>query len=172
MRRRRCGRRSTGRHNGGMPNRRSAIAMTQAETREFLNGVMTADLTTLGADGWPHSVAMWFAPDDEVLRMWTYRKSQKVLNLKRDPRFAVLIESGQSYNELKGILVRGRARILEDFDEVKEIGKTLHGRYVLGEADYTIDPHSMSEIERQAHKRVGLELPLERLATWDHSKLG
>ena len=161
-----------GRHNRRMPNRRRAIAMTQGEISDFLTGVMTADLTTLGADGWPHSVAMWFAPGDEVLRMWTYRKSQKVLNLKRDSRFAVLIESGQSYNELKGILVRGRARVLDDFDDVKEIGKALHGRYVLGESDFTIDAVSMKEIERQAHKRVGLELPLERLASWDHSKLG
>ena len=146
--------------------------MTSSEISDFIRDAMTADLTTLEADGWPHSVAMWFVPGDEVLRMWTYRKSQKVLNLRRDPRFALLVESGQSYNELRGILVRGRARILESFDDVKAIGEALHGRYVLGESDFTIDEVSMREIERQAHKRVGLELPLDRIASWDHSKLG
>ena len=146
--------------------------MTEDETADFLQAAMTADLTTLGPDGWPHSVAMWFAPDDGFLRMWTYRKSQKIVNLRRDPRFSVLIEDGTRYDELRGILVRGTARILDDFEDVKAIGAALHHRYVTGDSEYTIDALSMQEIERQAHKRVGLELPFDRVASWDHRKLG
>lgn len=146
--------------------------MGPPEVDDFLRLAMTGNLTTLGADGWPHSVAMWFVPHKGELRMWTYRKSQKVLNLRRDPRFALLAESGAGYLELRGVLIRGRAQIVEDFEGVKAIGEALHGRYVVGDTDYTIDSTSLKEIERQAHKRVGLVLPLDRVASWDHSKLG
>ena len=146
--------------------------MTPDEIEAFLNESLTAILTTLGRDGWPHSTAMWFVPDENSVRMWTYAKSQKSVNLIRDSRFTMLAETGTAYTELRGVMVRGRVRILDDIEDVRKIGIDLHRRYVLsGSEDAAIDEGSMQVIEQQAHKRIGLVLPFDRIASWDHGKL-
>lgn len=160
-------------HNGPMPSRRDAIAMTPDEIGDFLRQTETGVLTTLGRDGWPHSVAMWFVVADDSLRMWTYRKSQKVKNIQRDPRVAFLIESGSSYGELRGVLVRARAELLEGFDDTRAIGVALNDRYVVASNPSAAgDPAILAEIDRQAHKRVGIVVRFDRVASWDHRKLG
>lgn len=131
-------------------------------------------LSSIGKDGYPHSVAMWFAPDVSAgtgeLRMWAYRRSQKVLNLERDDRCAFMVEEGMAYNELRGILVRGRARVVDAPDEVFEIGKRLYELYTLPATGVSAEAAD-AELRRQAGKRKGIVLPFERVASWDHSKL-
>lgn len=146
--------------------------MTPEEVAGFFDESRTAILTTLDAKGWPHSTAMWYLPGEGSVRMWTYAKSQKAVNLRRDPRFTCLVETGTAYDQLRGVMVRGRARLLDDFDEVLAVGQGLHLRYAFGENDgYEIDAGSLEVIEAQAHKRVGLVLPFEDVASWDHRKL-
>ena len=148
--------------------------MPPEEMREFLRTPRTAVLSSIGKDGFPHSVAMWFAPrmdsDTGELHMWAYRRSQKVLNLERDDRCAFMVEEGMAYNELRGILVRGRARIVEAPEEVFEIGKRLYELYTLPATGVSTEV-AEAELRRQAGKRKGIVLPFERVASWDHSKL-
>ena len=149
--------------------------MDHGEMSDFLESTKTAVLTTLDGRGWPHSVAMWFLPPGGAttgLRMWTYRKSQKVRNLERDSRAAFLAETGEAYNELRGVLVRARIEMIDDFESVRAIGKGLHERYVGPLRGAPEESVFLDEIDRQAKKRVGLILPLDRVASWDHSKLG
>lgn len=158
-----------------MSSQRDEIVMSRAEVRAFLNDSLTAVLTTMDVRGWPHSVAMWFLPrvvdgSDEI-HMWTYAKSQKARNLSRDPRCAVLIEEGHRYAELRGVLVRAEARLLSDYDDVYRIGADLYDRYVFPHTGVPIDQGPADGIEKQAHKRVGVVVPLERVASWDHRKL-
>ena len=151
---------------------RRDVAMTADEIRTFLAPPRTGVLSSLGKDGFPHSVAMWFVPDIEggEVRMWAYRKSQKVVNLQRDPRCALMVEEGMGYSELKGILVRGRARVIDDPDEIFEIGRRLYEIYTLPATGIPSEA-AEEELRRQAGKRNGIVLPLERVASWDHSKL-
>jgi nitroimidazol reductase NimA-like FMN-containing flavoprotein (pyridoxamine 5'-phosphate oxidase superfamily) len=150
--------------------------MSPAEIAQLFTDSMTGVLTTLDRNGWPHSVGMWFVTSgmDDVreIRMWTYRKSQKVKNVMRDARCSFLVETGESYSELRGVLVRGRIRVLQEVDEVREIGKALHERYVAPFVGSTNDEVVQAEIDRQAAKRVGLVLPPARVASWDHRRLG
>jgi PPOX class probable F420-dependent enzyme len=147
------------------------IAMSPAEVEAFLAAPHTAVLSTTGRGGFPHLVGMWFHPASDELQMWTYGKSQKVHNLRRDPRCALLIEAGDSYTELRGVLVRAEARIIEDHQRVVEIGTALYQRYSLPATGEAAHRSPEAEIERQAAKRVGLALRKERLVSWDHSKL-
>ena len=150
--------------------------MDDEEIGAFLQTSQTAVLSTLDRNGWPHAAAMWFVvvdgSDGGEIRMWTYRKSQKAMNLQRDPRSAFLAESGDGYADLRGVLVRGRVQILDEFHDVRAIGEALHERYVVRGGGASNDPIALAEIERQASKRVGLVLPLGRVASWDHRKLG
>lgn len=98
-----------------MTNARSRIELDEQERRELLEGAATLQVASLGADGRPHLVPMWFAEDDEgLLAFTTYGKSQKVVNLERDPRITVLAETGTAYNEVRGLSIDGTAEVVHD----------------------------------------------------------
>lgn len=145
--------------------------MTPAEIDAFLERPLTGVLSTLDRDGAPHSAGMWFVAADGALRMWTYAKSQKAVNLRRDARAAFLVEAGESYSELRGVLVRGDAQLVTETDEIADIGRALYTRYTLPSSGLPLAGPVLDEVERQATKRVGIVLALERVASWDHSKL-
>ena len=146
--------------------------MTESEIAAFLGAPLTGVLSTLARDGGPHAAGMWFAVAGDSVGMWTYAKSQKAINLRRDRRCSLLIEDGVAYNELRGVLVRGEATLIEDLDEVVAIGKALYDRYTKPSTGISVEDGPIVEIERQGRKRVGISLPLDRLASWDHRKLG
>jgi PPOX class probable F420-dependent enzyme len=98
-----------------MPSRRDLIRMSEQEVRDFLRSRKTITINSNGPGGYPHPMPMWFAVDDDgTFRMTTFRKSQKVLNLRRDPKLTVMLESGKAYAELKGLVIEGEAEIVED----------------------------------------------------------
>ena len=145
--------------------------MTPAEVADFLRAPRTGVLSTIAKDGGPHSAGMWFAPRDGALEMWTYAKSQKAVNLRRDARAAFLVEAGENYGDLRGVLARGRIELVTDFDAIVAIGRALYRRYTEPRTGVAVEDGPLVEIERQAHKRIGLVLPLVDVASWDHSKL-
>ena len=150
-------------------NRRKQIELTPGEQKEYLEKEHTIILTSLDRHGYPHPVAMWYvvAPDGDIL-MTTFAKSQKTLNLQRDPRCALLIETGRTYPELKGLLIRGRASIDPDTEHVLDVLETVHGKY-----NTPAPSQGLRDVLRhQASKRVVVRIKPERISSWDHKKLG
>lgn len=145
--------------------------MTRDEVNQFLEVSRVAVLTTLGPGGWPHAAGMWYVCVDDTLRMWTYAKSQKAVNLARDARCAAVVEAGEQYEELRGVLIKARATLTSRYDEVIAIGHALYERYTKPRTGISFDAGPALEIERQARKRVGILLPLQSLSSWDHGKL-
>ena len=143
--------------------------MSVEELRTFVESQRILNVATIGPTGHPHVVAMWFAYVDGELSFWTFSKSQKILNLRRDPKMTGLIESGESYNELKGVELVGRGEIIDSYDTVLEIGKAVavkhNGEQALSEA-------ALPFIEAQAHKRLGVRFDIDHVVSWDHTKLG
>ena len=146
--------------------------MTPDEIQGFLGEPRNAVLSTLERDGSPHAAAMWFVVEGGDILMWTYAKSQKAVNLGRDPRCALHVEDGLAYNELRGVLIQGRARLIDNFEGIVAIGKALYDRYTLPTTGLPVGEGPIVEIERQATKRVGIRLPMTKVASWDHRKLG
>ena len=97
-----------------MPSRRNMIEMTHEETKEFVETGWTLQVASIGSNGWPHLVAMWYGIIDEKIHFTTYAKAQKVLNLKRDPRITVMLESGTEYSKIKGLVIEGNADVVEN----------------------------------------------------------
>lgn len=146
--------------------------MTSDEITSFLDVPVTGVLSTLGRTGFPHCAGMWFVPVGDELHMWTYAKSQKAVNLRRDPRCGFLVERGVGYTELRGVLIRAKVEMVDDRDAIIQIGTALAERYSVPATGEAAKRPPEAEIERQAGKRVGLVLPMARLTSWDHSKLG
>jgi len=148
--------------------RRHRIALTPDEQRQWLAEAHTIMLSTLDRRGYPHTVAMWYIVDpDGAVVMTTYGKSQKAVNLRRDPRCALLLESGREYPELKGLLIRGRAVIESDVERVLEVLGRVHEKYNRGQAAEVRDA-----LLGQARKRVVIRIRPERVSSWDHRRLG
>jgi PPOX class probable F420-dependent enzyme len=143
--------------------------MTDAEVAAFLDEQRVLNVATNGPSGHPHVVAMWFAMLDGRPSFWTFGKSQKVVNLRRDPRITALVESGESYGELRGVELVGTARIVEDPDETFAIGRAVAAKYQGAEAAASLD--ALAFLAAQARKRVGVVIDVERTVSWDHTKL-
>ncbi len=159
------------------PDTRKAIRMTQAEAREWLEKGDNCSLATIDRDGYPHLVAMAYAVDNGDIVMTSFGKAQKVLNLRRNPHAAVMVESGKAYHMLKGVMVRGRAEIIEDTDKVLEVLSLVSRRMMRAsgsrpqqKGEETNDPITQ-QARGLAAKRVVIRIHPEKWASWDHSKL-
>lgn len=140
--------------------------MTDEEVWRFLDEPHTLQVATINPDGAPHLVAMFYTVSDGRIAFWTYGRSQKVRNLERDPRATVLVESGRSYDELKGVQISGPATISDDADLLREVGESVYRRYY-GEVDDTV----RLGIDHAARKRVVVLVEPRRIVSWDHAKL-
>lgn len=151
-----------------MPNVRDLIRMTPDEVDQFLQGRHTMSVATMRPDGRIHVVAMWYGFVDGKPAFETYPKSQKILNLRRDPRMTCLIDDGDRYENLRGVELEGVGTILEDKDAVREVAETMVARYHQELAGQAIGAF----IENMVQKRVAVRVDAERVASWDHTKLG
>jgi PPOX class probable F420-dependent enzyme len=156
---------------------RKIIRMTPAEASQWLEQGPSCALATIGGDGFPHVVAMGYAVDRGDIVMTSFAKAQKVLNLRRNPRAAVMVESGTAYHTLKGVMVRGTAEVIEDTDAVLEALR-LVARRTAGRNGADTQPSSpmpddpiVQQARSMAAKRVVIRIHPQKWASWDHSKL-
>jgi hypothetical protein len=144
--------------------------MSETEVRSYLDAQQILNVATIGPSGHPHIVAMWYAFVDNELCFWTFAKSQKILNLRRNSKMSGLVESGGgSYNELRGVELVGDGRIVDDYDRVLAIGKAVGQRY---NGDAALSDAALPFIEAQARKRLGVAFEVTSVVSWDHTKLG
>ena len=148
-------------------NRRDLIRMNDEEIRAFLEEQRILQVATIGKDGWPHLIAMWYVLINDQVVFWTYAKSQKAVNLRRDPRITCLVESGVRYDELRGVQIKGRAIINDDRETVQRIGEAIWERYT-----GPLNENTRQMVTAQAAKRVVIFVKPVEVVSWDHRKLG
>lgn len=154
-----------------MPSRRKLIELTDAEIRAYFAAEKTLVIVSNGRGGYPHAMPMWFAQDESgCLLTTTFAKSQKVANWRRDPRATLLVESGEDYAELKGVMVYARCEIVEGVEAVKDalVAINAKGRSL----DAAARAGLRESLGGTAAKRVVLKFTPERYISWDHAKLG
>jgi PPOX class probable F420-dependent enzyme len=140
--------------------------MTPDEVTAMLAASRKMLLATINRDGTPHLVAMYYGLLDGRIAFWTYRTSQKALNLARDPRLTCLVESGDEYFDLRGVQVNGVVRTVTEPDELTVIGRLVAGRMP------GIPPDALDEyVAHGVRKRWGYVVEPSVVTSWDHSKL-
>ena len=147
--------------------RRGAITLTDDEIGDYLRKSKTMILVSNGKDGFPHPMPMWFAVDDDnTVYMTTFRKSQKIANLKRDAKVALLVESGEAYQELKSVLIYTEVELLDDVDATRDILVKI-----ATQRGDVVDGPAQEGMLRTAPKRIGMKFTPRKIISWDHSKL-
>ena len=148
-------------------NRRDLIRMNDEEIRAFLEEQRIVQVASIDHDGWPHLVAMWYRLINDEVVFWTYAKSQKAVNLRRDARLTCLVEAGEQYDELRGVQIKGQAIISDDREIVQRIGEAIWERYT-----GSLNDNTRQMVAAQAAKRVVVFVKPVEIVSWDHRKLG
>jgi len=154
---------------------RKDITMTDAEIATFLSeDARVLQVATIGKDGAPHQAPMWFTMDDGKVVFRSFTKSQKIVNLMRDPRLSVLVEAGETYARLRGVMIQGTANLITDPEYVLKIYGALAARYAtMGDEPVEMDEQSIENVfGRFASKNTVVVVEPTRITSWDHSKLG
>lgn len=145
---------------------RRDIRLTPEEQAAFLREGGKAALATVDGDGFPHVVAMGYLARDGAIYMTSYAKAQKVVNVRRNPKVAVMIETGERYEEFRGLMIRGRCEVIEDAAQVAMVMRESAGKPSRAGV-----PPNLGALA-SAPKRVVLKVTPEKIASWDHHKLG
>ena len=146
---------------------RDVIKMTPDEVDAFLRERRPVTLCSINHDGSIHAVAMWYGFLEGCMAFETKAKSQKVQNLRRDPRITCMAEDGDYYEELRGVELVGRAEIVEEAERMWPLGVDMFERYY---SPYTEDLRPF--VETMLNKRVVVKVHVDRVVSWDHRKLG
>lgn len=142
--------------------------MTDAEVRELLEQERTVICATIGRDGWPHLMPLWYVLRDGELWAWTYAASQKVRNLERDARATLQVETGTHYQQLRGVMIKADVELHRDTQTVAQLGLEIMSRY--RQPTDRVEEIAAT-VARQAPKRVALRFVECSRASWDHRKL-
>ena len=151
--------------------RRDQIKLTDKEISEYLKSSRTMILVTNGKDGYPHPMPMWYAVDDENnIYMTTFRKSQKINNLRKSPQVALLVESGDAYEELKSLLIYTDVEFVDDVEATRDILFQISVQR--GDLSEDASAEVRDGMMNSAAKRIGMKFTPKKIVSWDHSKLG
>lgn len=160
---------------------RDAVKMTREEAEAFLNEGMRENwpifLATNGPGGYPHIVSMGWVYQGGRVWFQTYGKSQKILNLRRDPKAAVMLEAaypgGFEHRKLRGLMIRGICAVEDNPEKVVEVLTAMWRNGGARNASVGARPQTelLDFVKQRASKRAVISLLPQKWASWDHSKL-
>ena len=152
---------------------RKDVTMSPEEQQAFLQSGHTLIVTTIGRDGFPHVAPMWYFVQDGKVAFRSFTKSQKIVNLTRNPKITVLLETGAAYAELRGLMIKGTARLVTDPSEVLAMYGELSKRYAfVGTEPVALEGEALeAAFGRFAAKNTGVIVEPDSVISWDHTKL-
>lgn len=140
------------------------------EIEDFLRQGHTVIMTTIGKDGFPHSVPLWYAYIDGQIMVRKQKKSQGVRNISRDDRVCCLVETGEAWVDLKAVMIRGRAVEVTDEETLRRFREEQDSKY----ADFRPASVAMPDRTRQhyAQERVLYRIvPEKKTVSWWNRKI-
>ena len=150
-----------------MPKQRDKIRMSDREIAAFLDSSKSLIVATLDKEGAPHLTTLWFVRQGDLILFETYGSSQKIVNLRRDPRIAVMCEAGESYDELRGVSIKGKAEIVDAGPRLERLMTLIAAKHFSVPA-----PEQLAAlVANMTKKRVVVIVHPEKYLSWDHRKL-
>jgi PPOX class probable F420-dependent enzyme len=145
------------------------VTMSGDEIAGFISDHGTAVLTTLRADGRPVPLPVWYVALDGALYFQTPLRSRRVGNIERDPRVAVLIDDGERWEHLRGVLIQGTAERVTDEAVLAGVLAAFAGLF----ADRTVSAARMPAATSAHYAGLAVyrvAVP-DRPSSWDNRKL-
>jgi hypothetical protein len=139
--------------------------MSGAELDGFLESERTCRLASAAPDG-PHLTALWYVWDGTSIWLYSITRSKRWADIAADNRVAVLIDAGESYDELRGAELRGRVEIVGDVPRTDADVADLRGTERLFARKYL-------GIDVMVHdsRHAWLRMTPDQIRSWDFRKL-
>jgi nitroimidazol reductase NimA-like FMN-containing flavoprotein (pyridoxamine 5'-phosphate oxidase superfamily) len=135
--------------------------MTTAEVYAYLDARDEwAVLTTIGADGYPHTVALGYYRIEDTIYLGTPARSRKVRNIEANPKVSVLVAKSKASGSWSAVLVRGDAEIIRDDAERLRIEREGRRQRGVPESELPDEPR---------RGEVVIRVSLGRVTSWDFS---
>jgi len=147
---------------------RDVIRMSAEEIDALLQSEQTMQCATMNHDGTIHLVAMWYGFLEGAPALETKAKSQKVKNLRRNDQISCLVETGDTYDQLRGVELVGRGEIVEDPDRMLALGISIFERT----QGVAYKDEFLPAVQQMLNKRVVVKIHVDKYVSWDHRKLG
>ncbi len=135
--------------------------MSRQEAHEFLDSKPGwIVLTSIGADGYPHSVPLgYFRLGDDIV-MGVRQGTRKLENIRNNPKVSLLLETGTSRRDIKGVMIQGTATVHSDLEEILHYAREAARRRGVPEQDLPTEP-------RQGAAYI--KVSPRRFRSWDYS---
>ena len=146
--------------------RGNKIAMTAEERDAFLGAERTCRVATVGPDGHPHNTALWFLWDGTHFWMQSITRAQRWADLQRDPRVAIVVDSGVDYFELKGVEILGSVEFVGEQPRAGE----PHDDLAVMEPAFFKKYFDTEEVFHDG-KHAWMRVQPEKITSWDFTKL-
>ncbi|MBC9729626.1 pyridoxamine 5'-phosphate oxidase family protein [Streptomyces sp. TRM68367] len=143
------------------------IMMTPGELDEFLTSQRTCRVATVSPGGFPHVSALWFAWDGTSLWLYSVVRSKRWADLRRDPRVAIVVDTGEEYEELRGVELSGTVEFVGEAPRTGELCAEL-------DVIETLFARKNFGLEEMPHdgRHAWVRLTPEKIVSWDFRKLG
>jgi len=145
---------------------RKAIRMDDQAVEAYIASGVRARVSTLDRRGAPHVVPVTYTVLDGRVAFWADRGSQKVVNLRRDPRVACIIDDGVHFGEFRGVEIIGEAELDDDPDTTSRVIELCCAK--VPEEWIETARATLTEL---APERIVVAIKAERVNSWDHSKV-
>lgn len=113
------------------------------EAAAFLSRPLLGRLATASPDGQPHVVPVWYLLEGEELWISSFKSTRKVVDLRRNPKCAIVIDVENAAGGLTAVTIEGRAELVnEPHDEVRGIIEKIYTQYLGVDGVLAPDPQS------------------------------
>ena len=132
----------------------------------MFGGLPVVSVATVGPDGAPHVVPLWFVWPEDAMYVSCRQGSRTWRNASRDPRVSITIDLGRSWPEIAGVVVWGRTELLPaEHPSMRVPISAWHEKYrslLVGEG--------FARFAEQVPALGFLRVVPTRLSTWDHAR--
>ena len=137
------------------------LSLSPAELDAFLEAQRTVRVATVGARGRPHVIPLWYVWLDRTMFLNTTRGNRSVRNVEANPAAAATVDDGESYDELRGVVLHGRLEEAEGDPRLERVLQAFSRKYYGGNPPpFTV-----------WRNRFFLKLEPERITSWDFRKI-
>ncbi len=138
--------------------------MTKEEAHAFLDSQPGwIHMTTVGGDGYPHTIPLGYFRIDDDVYVSARGKSQRRSNVERNPKVCLTLDTGSGMTELKGLVIRGDAALVDDPDEVLRLARESAKQRGTSEADLPSEVRPGTTYIRVSPRSM---------VSWDNSRSG
>ena len=101
----------------------------KTKEKDFAESLRVARVATVASDGVPNNVPVCPLFDKNKIYFGTERSARKVRNIDDNPNVTVVFdEYSEAWNYIRGIMVQGKARIV-NAKEFRQIRKKIYAKY-------------------------------------------